>query len=67
MIDFLGDVTNDNSLARTTMEAFLDFGNDVVSDISSVICKKDCLRGVFIGNMDINNAHSIDGNAQVFI
>ena len=66
MIDFVSDLTNDNSFARTTIEAFLDYGDNVLSSVSRVVCKEDCLRGVFIGNLDINNALTIDGNAQVF-
>ena len=48
-------MVQDNSLARTTVEAFIDYGNDFHSEKSDISCIKDCINGLFVGNIDVKN------------
>ena len=50
-------MVQDNSLARTTVEAYIDYGNDLHSQKSDIACIKDCINGIFVGNIDVRNSN----------
>ena len=58
LIDYVADLVKDNSLARTTVEAYLDYGNGLHSPKSYIACNKDCINGIFDGNIDVRNSNS---------
>ena len=57
LVDYVADLVQDNSLARSTVQAYIDYGNDLQSQKSDIACNKDCINGVFIGNIDIRNSN----------
>ena len=57
LIDYVADLVQDNSLARTTVEAYIDYGNDLHSQKSDIACIKDCINGIFVGNIDVRNSN----------
>ena len=57
LVDYVADLIQDNSLARTTVEVYIDFGNDVHSQTSNVTCIEDCINGIFVGNIDVRNSN----------
>ena len=57
LVDYIADMFNDNSLARTTVEAYIDYGNDLHSQKSDIACIKDCINGIFVGNIDVRNSN----------
>ena len=57
LVDYVADMIQDNSLARSKVEAYIDFGNDVHSQKSDIVCNKDCIHGIFTGNIDIRNSN----------
>ena len=57
LIDYVADLVQDNSLARTTLEAYIDYGNDLHSQKSDIACIKDCINGIFVGNIDVRNSN----------
>ena len=58
LIDYVADLVQDNSLARTTVEAYIDYGNGLHSLKSDIACIQDCLKGIFVGNIDVTNSNS---------
>ena len=67
LIDFISELSGDTSLARMTVEAYIDYGNNLLSAKSVLVCKEECLKGVFAGNLDVRNAYSISGHYQLVI
>jgi len=61
VVDYVADLVQDNSIAHTTVEAFLDYGNSIQSAKTNLVCTEDCLKGVFIGNLDVRNAYEKSG------
>ena len=57
LVDYIADMFNDNSLARTTVEAYIDYGNGLHSLKSYIACNKDCINGIFDGNIDVRNSN----------
>ena len=55
LVDYVADLVQDNSLARTTVEAYMDYGNDLHSENSNINCIEDCINGIFLGNIDVKN------------
>ena len=53
----MADLVNDNSLARTTVEAFIDYGDGLQSEKSNIACVNDCVNGIFVGNIDVRNSN----------
>ena len=51
LIDYVADLVQDNAMARTSIEAFLDYGENIFSPITNVTCSLDCLKGKFDGNL----------------
>ena len=51
LIDYIADLVQDNGMARTSIEAFLDHGENVFSPMTNVTCSLDCLKGKFDGNL----------------
>ena len=49
--DYVANLIQDNSMARSSIEAYLDYGNDLLSPKSIMICSNDCLKGTFDGNL----------------
>ena len=39
------------------MEAYIDYGNDLHSQKSDIACIKDCINGIFVGNIDVRNSN----------
>ena len=58
LVDYVADLIQDNSLARTTVEAFIDYGNDLHSQTSNMTCIEDCINGIFVGNIDVRNSNT---------
>ena len=67
VIDYVADLIQDNSIARTTVEAYLDYGNGIQSAKANLVCSNDCLKGVFIGNLDVRNAYENSGIFKLVI
>ena len=44
-------------MARSTVQAYIDYGNDQESQKSDIACNEDCINGVFIGNIDVRNSN----------
>ena len=57
----------DNSLARSSIEAFIDYGNGLASERSKILCSQHCLNGVFLGNIDVRNAYTRTGTFKLTI
>ena len=57
----------DSLLARSSLSAFIDYGNGLESDKVNVLCNQDCLNGVFIGNMDVRHANQVSGRFKLVI
>ena len=55
LVDYVADLVQDNSLARTTVEAYIDYGDDFHTQKSDIACIKDCINGIFVGNIDVKN------------
>ena len=67
VLDYVADLVQDNSIAHTTVEAFLDYGNSIQSAKTNLVCSEDCLKGVFIGNIDVRNAYENSGTFKLVI
>ena len=67
VLDYVADLVQDNSIAHTTVEAFLDYGNSIQSAKTSLVCSEDCLKGIFIGNIDVRNAYENSGTFKLVI
>jgi len=57
LVDYMADLVNDNSLARTTVEAYIDYRDELHSQKSNIACVNDCVNGVFVGNIDVRNSN----------
>ena len=57
LVDYMADLVNDNSLARTTVEAYIDYGDGLQSEKSIIACVNDCVNGIFVGNIDVRNSN----------
>ena len=55
LVDYVADLIGDNSLARSSFQAYIDYGDDVQSQKTHLECKKECSKGVFIGDIDVKN------------
>ena len=58
LVDYMADLVQDNSLARTTVEAYIDYGSELQSQKSGIACINDCVNGIFVGNIDVRNSNS---------
>ena len=67
LVDYVADLVQDNSLARSTVEAYIDYGNELQSQKSDIACNKDCINGVFIGNIDVRNSNSKSDNYRLVL
>ena len=57
LVDYMADLVNDNSFAGTTVEAYIDYGNELQSQKSGIACVNDCVNGIFVGNIDVRNSN----------
>ena len=57
----------DNSLARSAIEVFLDYGDGTESERRNILCSRDCLNGLFAGNIDVRNSFSKNGTFKLVI
>ena len=57
LVDYVADLIQDNSLARSKVEAYIDFGNGMQSQKSDIVCNKNCINGIFTGNIDVRNSN----------
>ena len=65
-LDYVADLTQDNSFARSNIEAYLDYGeND--SPKTLLVCAENCLKGVFVGNLDIQNPNPMSGLFKLIV
>ena len=67
LIDYVADLIKDNSLARTTVEAYIDYGNGLNSLKSYIACNKDCINGIFDGNIDVRNSNLGNGTHKLVV
>ena len=57
LVDYMADLVNDNSLARTAVEAYIDYGGELQSQKTAISCVNDCDNGIFVGNIDVRNSN----------
>ena len=57
----------DSSITRSSIEAYLDYGENILSPKTTIICASECLKGAFIGNIDISNTQHGDGVYKLVI
>ena len=57
LVDYMADLVHDNSFAATTVEAYIDYGNELQSQKSGIACVNDCVNGIFVGNIDVRNSN----------
>ena len=50
-VDYVADIGQNNAFARTSIEAFLDYGDNIISAKTNMTCFNDCLKGKFEGNL----------------
>ena len=67
LIDYIANWIGDNSFAESSLEAYLDYGDGVHSPKSIINCRTDCLKGVYIGNIDLRNPSLLTGSYQLII
>ena len=65
LVDFIADFTHDSSLAHSSIEGFIDYGDGKLSILSKLECSKECLKGRYEGNFDIRNSRYVEGHFQV--
>ena len=65
LVDFIADFTQDSSLAHSSIEGFIDYGDEKLSILSKLECSKECLKGRYEGNFDIRNSRNAEGQFQV--
>ena len=65
LVDFIADFTQDSSLAHSSIEGFIDYGDGKLSILSKLDCSKQCLKGSYEGNFDIRNSRYAEGQFQV--
>ena len=67
LIDFISDLSGDASFARMTIEAYINYGDNLISAKTNFICKDECLKGKFNGDLDVRNAYSESGVFELVI
>ena len=50
-VDYVANLISDSSTARSSVNGFMDYGNNVQSPKTTMICSTDCLNGTFTGNL----------------
>ena len=65
-LDYVADLTQDNSFARSSIEAHLDYG-ETSSPKTTFNCEDDCLKGVFVGNLDIQHPNPVTGSFKLIV
>ena len=65
LVDFIADFTHDSSVAHSTIEGFIDYGNGKLSITSMLDCSKECLKGRYEGTFDIRNSRYEEGQFKV--
>ena len=66
-MDFISDLSGDASFARMTIEAYINYGDNLISKKTNFICKDECLRGKFTGDLDVRNAFLESGTFKLVI
>ena len=56
LIDYVADLIQDDSTARSQVEAYIDYGNEVQSPKTKITCMEKCVKGIFDGNIDVRNS-----------
>lgn len=51
MVDYLANIAQNNAFARTSIEVFLDYGENIISEKTNMTCSSDCLKGRYEGNL----------------
>ena len=54
-------------MARSSVHAYLDYGNELESEKTHIVCSQDCLNGVFIGSIDVRHANPTSGIFKLVI
>ena len=57
LVDFVADLVQDDSIARSKVQAYIDYGNGLHSPKSDIVCNKDCIKGIFLGDIDVRNSY----------
>ena len=65
LVDFIADFTHDSSVAHSTIEGFIDYGNGKLSVPSMFDCSEECVKGRYEGNFDIRNSRYEEGQFKV--
>ena len=61
LVDFISDLSGDASFARVTVDGYINYGDNRESAKTNFICKDECLKGKFNGDIDVRNAFSESG------
>ena len=65
--DYVADLVQDNSVARSSIETYLDFGNNIISQKTKMLCLEDCLKGIYHGNLDVENSNPQAGKYKLIL
>ena len=57
LVDYVADLVQDDSIARSKVQAYIDYGNGLHSPKSDIVCSEDCIKGIFMGDIDIKNSY----------
>ena len=57
LVDYVADLIQDDSTARSQVEAYIDYGNGVHSPKTEISCMEKCVKGIFDGNIDVRNSN----------
>lgn len=58
LVDYVANLIQDDSMARSQVEAYIDYGNGVHSQKTEITCMERCVKGTFEGNIDVRNSNS---------
>ena len=65
-VDYVADLIQDNTHSKTSIEAYLDYG-EIDSPKTLLVCAEDCLQGIFEGNLDIQNPNRESGAFKLIV
>ena len=66
-VDYVANLIGDSSLARSSLTAYINYGNGVQSDTTNLNCNEECIDGAFVGNIDVRNGNLNSGTYKLVI
>ena len=67
LVDYVANLIGDSSLARSSLTAYINYGNGVQSDTTNLNCNEECIDGAFVGNIDVRNGNLNSGTYKLVI